>query len=144
PMVQAKQWVLVGDQRQLPPFVEDALLRRDILEEHELSERDVRETLLDRLLAKLPMACTTMLSTQHRMVPEIGALISECFYDGELNSAGSSRPRWLAHVLERPVVWYTTARHSGRYEVEVGTSRANPLEARAIRHLLERLSFAAT
>ena len=38
PMVQARRWVLVGDQRQLPPFVEEALLRPDILREHELSE----------------------------------------------------------------------------------------------------------
>jgi superfamily I DNA and/or RNA helicase len=144
PMVQAKRWVLVGDQRQLPPFVEDALLRRDILQEHELSERDIRETLLDRLIQRLPPACVAMLSTQHRMVPQIGELISTCFYDGELVSIPSVRPAWLAHVLEQPVVWYTTARSPKRYEVSVGTSRANSLEARTIKQLIGRLNFAAT
>jgi hypothetical protein len=144
PMVQAKRWVLVGDQRQLPPFIEDALLRRDILQEHELSERDIRETLLDRLIQRLLPACVAMLSTQHRMVPEIGELISTCFYDGELVSAPSSRPAWLAHVLEQPVVWYTTARSPKRYEASVGTSKANSLEARTIKQLIGRLNFAAT
>lgn len=143
PIVQARRWVLVGDQRQLPPFVEDALLRRDVLTEHELSEADVRETLLDRLVDKLPSECVAMLSTQHRMVPEIGALVSDCFYEGQLVSTNSLRRPWLERVLEKPVVWYTTARHKNRFEVSAGTSRANPLEARAIKHLIERLNFAA-
>jgi serine/threonine protein kinase len=144
PMVQAKQWILVGDPQQLPPFVEDALLRPQLLKEHDLSERDVRETMLDRLLEHLPEQCTTLLSLQHRMVPEIGDLISTCFYGGTLESAPSSRPNWMTRALEKPVVWYTTSREQNPYEVTVGTSRANNLEARVIKRLLERINFCAT
>ena len=143
PMVQAKRWVLVGDQRQLPPFIEDALLRRDILREHELSERDIKETLFDRLLQHLPSTSLAVLSTQHRMVPEIGQLISECFYDDGLASLPGSRPAWQAQVLARPVVWLTTARDNERFERAEGTSKSNSLEARAIRQLLVNLNFYA-
>jgi hypothetical protein len=41
PMVQARRWVLVGDPRQLPPFIEHALLAPALLAEHELSEADI-------------------------------------------------------------------------------------------------------
>jgi hypothetical protein len=143
PMIQATRWVLVGDQRQLPPFVEDALLRPDVLQEHELSEGDIRDTIFDRLVERLPSSCSTVLSTQHRMVPEIGNLISECFYDGELKSVASARPAWLGHVLEQPVVWLTTARQPGRFEQAVGLSKSNVLEARVARQLLGLLNFAA-
>jgi superfamily I DNA and/or RNA helicase len=78
------------------------------------------------------------------MVPEIGELISSCFYKGELTSAPSVRPPWLSHAIEQPVVWYTTARSAQRQEARSGTSRSNALEARAIRRLVERLNYAAT
>ncbi len=141
PMVQAKRWVLVGDPKQLPPFVEDTLLRPEVLREHELSENDIRQTLLNRLLQRLPDDCTTFLSRQHRMVPEIGNLISHCFYERKLDSAPRTRPQWLSHALEKPVVWFTTSGEERRYEVNVGTSKANNLEARFIRTLLGRLAF---
>ena len=70
------------------------------------------------------------------MIPEIGELISECFYDDELASLPGSRPPWLAHALERPVVWLTTARDDRRFETPAGTSKSNSLEARVIRQLL--------
>lgn len=143
PMVQARRWVLVGDQRQLPPFIEDALLRPDVLREHELSEGDIKETLFDRLLQHLPSSSLAVLSTQHRMVPEIGQLISECFYDDGLASLPGSRPTWHGQVLARPVVWLTTARDKQRFERSEGTSKSNSLEARAIRQLLVNLNFYA-
>jgi superfamily I DNA and/or RNA helicase len=144
PMVQARKWIVVGDPRQLPPFVEDALVRPKLLTEHDLSERDVSETMLDRLLAGLPKECTTTLTLQHRMLPEIGDLISTCFYNGELESAPRRRPSWMVRALEKPVVWYTTSAADRPGEVAVGTSRANNLEARVVKRLLERLNFCAT
>jgi superfamily I DNA and/or RNA helicase len=78
------------------------------------------------------------------MVPEIGDLISSCFYEGNLKSAEGQRSQWLSHVFEKPVVWYTTSRQEGRFETIVGTSRSNNLEARQVRDLLDRLNFAAT
>jgi serine/threonine protein kinase len=143
PMVQAKRWVLVGDPNQLPPFVEEALVRHDLLREHELAEEDVRQTLFERLLGELPAEATRLLSTQHRMVPAIGDLVSECFYDGALASAPGTRPRWLELAFPKAVTWYTTSRRTDRFESVVGTSRSNQLEAREIRKLLRRINGTA-
>jgi superfamily I DNA and/or RNA helicase len=143
PMVQARRWVLVGDPKQLPPFVEHALLRPALLAEHALSEADVRQTLFDRLWKRLPHTCRTKLTVQHRMVPEIGDLISACFYDDELESGVVDALQGVGLVLPKPVTWFTTATLDHRKERAVGTSRANPAEARFIKRLLGRLNFYA-
>jgi superfamily I DNA and/or RNA helicase len=143
PMVQARRWVLVGDPKQLPPFVEHALVRPALLAEHELSEADVRQTLFDRLWTNLPSACKTKLTMQHRMLPEIGDLISACFYDNEIESGAVEALKGIGLVLPKPVTWYTTATLDNRKERAVGTSRANPAEARFIKRLLGRLNFYA-
>lgn len=143
PMTQGQRWILVGDPRQLPPFVEDALMRRDVLEEHELTEAEIRATLFDRLLTQLPTSAHTVLSLQHRMLPEIGNLISACFYDGKLQSAAKTRPQWMSLVMKRPVTWLTTSAIPDRFETRRGTSFANQREARSIRELLGRLNTTA-
>ncbi len=48
PMTRASSWVLVGDNRQLPPFVDEALRDPETLSEHNLREEDVTETLFSR------------------------------------------------------------------------------------------------
>lgn len=143
PMIQARRWILVGDPKQLPPFVENALLRREVLKEHQLSEADVRETLFGRLIARLPAACQYVLSTQHRMVPAIGNLVSTVFYEGGLKSADVAGPEWLWAALPKPVTWYTTAQLPGRLEQAYGTSRQNQVEAQIVRSVLARLQFCA-
>jgi hypothetical protein len=143
PMTRAERWVVVGDHRQLPPYVDAALLDRELLAQYELTEEDLRETLFERLRRDLPQECRVMLSTQHRMVPAIGDLISACFYDGTLTSAPNESPAWLTMVLPVPVVWSSTSDAGGRREELSGTSRANPLEARCIRNLLGSLNFVA-
>jgi hypothetical protein len=143
PMARARRWVLVGDHRQLPPYVDEALLDRSLLREFDLSEDEIRETLFERLRRELPPSCRFLLSTQHRMVPAIGDLISGCFYDGELRSAPSERPAWLSMALAEPVVWLSTAHLSDRREQQSGTSHTNPLEARSIRNLLGSLNLLA-
>ena len=143
PMVRARRWVLVGDHRQLPPYVDQALLDRALLGEFDLAEDELRETLFERLRAELPDGCRFLLSMQHRMVPAIGDLISHCFYDGELESAPSERPAWLGMALAEPVVWLSTAHIGARREQRSGTSHTNPLEARCVRNLLGSLNLLA-
>jgi hypothetical protein len=140
PLIQAKRWLLVGDQRQLPPFVENALASREVLLEQELSEEEVRESLFDRLISDLPNDAKRLLSLQHRMLPAIGDLISHCFYDGALRSAPADRPEWLAHGFAKPVMWYTTSGLANRFETAAGTSKCNDIEARFIRILLRRIN----
>lgn len=142
PMVKARRWVLVGDERQLPPFVDQALRERSLLEEVGLEQGALRETLFARMRELLPQGNRGMLRTQYRMEPEIGSLISSCFYGGELVN-GRDRERLLpTSLFPSAVVWQSTVGlGTERREVRRGTSFANPGEARVIAATLERLSY---
>lgn len=143
PMTRARRWVLVGDHRQLPPFVDDALERSELLADHHLSRDDLHRTLFDDLRKGLPEACKTELTEQHRMLPAIGRLISDVFYGGNLASADRATPRWVSAFLGAPVVWCTTAEATERAEQRDGRSLRNSHEGRCIRALLRRLDFYA-
>jgi len=144
PLTRSRRWILVGDPKQLPPFVEDEMLHPETLEDFGLTLDDLRKTLFDRLEGALPVECRKALLMQHRMVPEIGNLISECFYDGRLQSAPRTVDATLSIALPRPVTWITTARISDRFEVPKHQSFSNPCEARAILQLLKNLNNLAT
>lgn len=148
PIVRADRWVLVGDTRQLPPFQEEALQDPVLLEKHKLDETELRRTLFDRLADGLPEASRSLLGTQHRMVREIGDLISHCFYGGRVESVGGEMPIDLKLAgLATPVMWFSTSSlpmHERR-ERPAGVSRksfVNTAEARVVVEFLERLSWA--
>ena len=102
----------------------------------------IGQTLLDRLIdLGLPDTNRAMLTRQHRMVPEIGRLISEVFYNGKLESVRNDANEILGMVLPKAVCWYSTLRRSNRYEYRFRTSWANHLEARWILQILERAEF---
>jgi superfamily I DNA and/or RNA helicase len=139
PMARSRRWIIVGDSRQLPPFIEEGIRDRKILEANNLEEEVLAHTLFDRFEQLLPDECKTTLSVQHRMVPGIGNLISECFYAGQLQSAPLDWDAVFHRVLPRPVVWLTTAHEIDRLEHPSGHSFDNPAEARVICDLLRRL-----
>ena len=45
PLSKAKRWVLVGDDRQLPPFIDVALEKPEIMSQYELTAEELRTTL---------------------------------------------------------------------------------------------------
>jgi superfamily I DNA and/or RNA helicase len=141
PVSRARTWILVGDANQLPPFLDDSLRDRKLLEDHSLDESSVSATLFSRLQDHLTEDCRTVLSIQHRMVPEIGDLISECFYQGQLSSAPKVWDRAFQSVAPKPVTWLTTASMINRLEVPSGRlSFTNPCESKIIHDLLARLN----
>jgi hypothetical protein len=143
PMVRARRWVVVGDHRQLPPFLDDSLVDAELLSDHNLRRDEITETLFDRLRHQLPQECRQTLDRQHRMAPAIGDLISDCFYDGTLQSAARTSPVWLSKALPAAVSWLTTSKMPERFESRRGTQITNNLEARAVRLLLGRINRAA-
>jgi hypothetical protein len=143
PMVRARRWVVVGDHRQLPPFLEDSLVDAELLSDHSLRPDEIRETLFDRLRRHLPKECRKTLDRQHRMAPAIGDLISECFYEGALSSAPRGSPAWLSHALPAAVSWLTTSNLPERFESRNGTQITNNTEARAVRLLLGKINRTA-
>jgi hypothetical protein len=146
PLSRSLRWVLVGDPRQLPPFVDAALRNSEVLEKRAIEVDVVRETLLARLdRLKLPDSCRALLTSQHRMITPIGDLISEVFYDGKLRSLRKEPFLLPAADWSKPIVWLSTARLPNKREVEggFGGSYVNPAEAQEIRRLIGRIDFYA-
>ncbi|MGE0304265.1 MAG: AAA domain-containing protein [Acidimicrobiia bacterium] len=142
PLVRSKRWLLVGDQRQLPPFQEEALADRELIEEFGLDAGELDTTMFDRMLAALPEHSKRSLVVQRRMTEAIGELVSECFYESALQTLGPDPLPELVGVLAQPITWWTTSSIAMRHEVAVGTSLSNPAEVRAIHDILGRLAFA--
>ncbi|MFJ7999970.1 AAA domain-containing protein [Streptomyces sp. NPDC096310] len=143
PLAASRRWVLVGDDRQLPPFVEQALEAPSLLEQFNITREQVRETLFSVLSERLPDSCKVSLTHQHRMHPAIGQLVSTCFYGGDL----TSEPRNLSPVVQMALgsaaVWMNTVKRQDRRESRSGKSTRNKGEARVIAGILDRLQWVA-
>ena len=136
PMAQARRWVVVGDSKQLPPFQEEILARADLRERFDLELAEAGESMFERLRRLLPDANKVMLRTQHRMAAPIGNLISECFYDGKLESVRTDTDPGLCTLTTRAACWISTRELPDRGERSAGTSFVNPCEAGRICDLL--------
>lgn len=141
PMARAQRLVLVGDERQLPPYIDRELLREDVLAPRHLTVEELREPFFAHLANGLPAENVVELTIQHRMNPAIGRLISDCFYDRTLRSATEEAPppAGLETIAPRPVTWITTSGLPGHYEQRHGESIRNPTEASLIKQLVADL-----
>lgn len=142
PLIKSKKWIVVGDPKQLPPFFEqigETLRSR-------YNEQEIKATVLDRLVhAKqgLPKECKRRLKNQYRMITPIGNLISNCFYDGQLNSPISTHGLNLLPSFRHAVTWFSTVDNPERYERRAKSSFDNILEANITVTMLDRLQFQA-
>ena len=143
PMSRSRKWILLGDRKQLPPFVEDALKDPALLETYNLAREDLEVTLLDLLADRLPPSCVTALVHQHRMIKQIGDLVSHCFYDGDLQSTRKGDPDLLAPALPKPVTWFNTDGLDDRHELRDRDSYKNLAEVDYTCKLLRRINFLA-
>lgn len=137
--------LLVGDHRQLPPFVSDEIHAG-------LGERfpgtDTREILrsdFERLFEKYSeVGFGHRLTTQYRMTKAIGDLVSELFYDGLLTSQRESSDSWaelLPSAISADVTWIDTSGENDAIEVEDRYSHSllNRAEARAIAKIVQMI-----
>ena len=143
PLSRSHKWILVGDRKQLPPFVDAALRDASFLNSYNLTKEDLEATLLDVLADRLPPSCVTGLVHQHRMIKPIGDLVSQCFYDGQLKSSDEGNRQRLAPVLPRPVTWFSTDALDDRHELRDDGSYKNLAEVKWVYSLLRRLNFSA-
>lgn len=143
PLVRARRWILVGDEKQLPPFQDEALSSDDLIREFSLDRSELGRSLFTRLSTGLPASNKVGLRTQYRMNDAIGDLISSCFYESQLENGDVRSPRWSESVQSKPVVWFDTQlledhverRRSGE------SSFSNPCEVGQIIKHLKRLDF---
>lgn len=140
PMSRAQRIVLVGDERQLPPYLEQEAVADAQLSERGLTADEVRTPLFASLARALPEANRVTLTHQHRMHPAIGRLISDCFYDGRLTSEPRPDPTWASIVAPRPVTWLTTSGLGKRRDRPDAASWRNDAEIDAVAVLLNTLN----
>jgi len=76
------------------------------------------------------------------MVPAIGSLISESFYEGKLKSAERAGDDTLVRLLKRPVAWMTSSHLQDRFEQKTQFSFENQTESKIIVRLLAQMNKA--
>lgn len=142
PVVRARRLLLVGDQKQLPPFLEDTTLQA--LQELGVSEEEAKYSLFEHLFRLVPPSHRDMLDVQFRMHPSIGDVVSRLFYEGKVRSGpGSDRRPLPPGDFDRAhrVMWIDVV---GK-DFKVGrTSRANDAERQVILRLLSKLDSDAS
>ena len=140
PIVQSERVILVGDERQLPPMVEDGIgeLSDDSLDEHSL-DTSLFQTIVEQA-EESGHNYLASLRTQYRMHPAIGNLVSSVFYEGKLKNGERRSPtRSAFEWMPAPVTWLSTSSMQNRAETRVGDSYANPTEADIVLQLLDKM-----
>ncbi len=144
PLLRSRRWVLVGDEAQLPPFLDPAFTDRNLIEEFGLDVDEMGRSLFSRLRAGLRPECKQILTHQHRMVDGIGSLISECFYDGAIQNTAVPAPEWVGMTglfQEQPVCWYSTELFPNRHESRQDQSYRNNCEVQQLKALVRNLDL---
>jgi serine/threonine protein kinase len=139
PLVMGRKFILVGDHRQLPPFL-DTQTERDIAGAN-LDPARARRSLFEDLFDKVPQPNRETLRRQFRMHRSIGSFVGDLYYDdlGGLETGVPDSDRTLALAqFDRPhrVFWLDV---KGRERPE-GKSWWNQEEIDAIDRLLKRFS----
>ena len=134
PICLGRKIVLVGDHKQLPPVVDQALLKLQDKERMNINKEDLELSLFEYLERSLNDDCKNILDEQYRMNPVIGDLISKLFYESELVSKTSKEEKTIPLKLyeSKPLVWLSTAARFDRKEERISDSYRNPCEAKLI------------
>ena len=155
PMMMADEYILVGDDKQLPPYTNSELVKElaanrlkdsavatgtenfdhNIIDsEIENIMEDVGKSLFGDLRPRLPQSNQIMLSRQFRMHPEIGDFVSKLFYEGKVNSVPKPEDRTLnIPGLENSIRFIdTTGMGAEARECRLGRSLYNEGEIRVI------------
>ena len=138
--------LLVGDHLQLPPTFSDQV--RQVVRERYGVEDDssLLRSDFERLFnsAYGQQVGTTLLS-QYRMAPDIGELVSECFYGGKLETGRGAPPEYydlLPAHLSKQVTWVDTStlgRRGYEQQNEARDDTWNTAEAHVVMELLRQI-----
>ncbi|WP_417890011.1 AAA domain-containing protein [Xanthomarina gelatinilytica] len=150
----AKKVILVGDQMQLPPYIDGSLLDeneatsfpktkygKNFLKEdiqHAL-KTSFFEFLVKRIANKqFPEENKELLNYQHRMHPHIGEFISDSFYEGKVKMGEHTYKNrlQLPSPFEKEVVFINTSSAQNPYESSDDYSTKNNSEAYCISNLV--------
>lgn len=150
PMKLGKKYILVGDNKQLPPYMDVKDITNFINETNlNLSKEEVEGAISSSLFedfiedTNFPKESSVMLNYQYRMNPEIGDYISELFYETSLkNGKGTEKQQCNLNTFPNAVTFMDTTGAKDSYEksAEGNTGYYNPEEINVFKEsLLPRL-----
>lgn len=145
-----KKVILVGDQMQLPPYIDSSLIdTNDPLSfpnsrfGSEFSVEDITHALKTSFFEfvitrinrnEFPKENLELLNYQHRMHPNIGEFISKAFYNGKLKMGSKTYLNRLdlPAPFDKEIIFVDTSNSKKPYEQYDGFSAKNNLEAESI------------
>ena len=140
PIVRSQRTVLVGDERQLPPIVDEMIIReaKDLPNDHRF-DTSLFQSLVEQVEGS-GSEYITSLRKQYRMHPAIGNLVSSVFYEGRLENGESDRLHVSkSDLMPTPVTWLSTSWMRSRSETRSGKSYANTTETDVVLQLLDKM-----
>lgn len=146
PMLKGKKIVLVGDHKQLPPYIDSDAY--DEMEETDAVSYELMKTsLFEELYETAPSDMKTMLFRQYRMHRDIAALINSFYVDTDAGRLESPSEAPKDHCCagtqigeEDHVLWYDTENKPEYYEEKHNKSYCNIYEVNCIKNILGMLN----
>jgi superfamily I DNA and/or RNA helicase len=146
--------ILVGDQKQLPPYMDSSLIDENDPKSFPKSQygfgftqdeiqhalkTSFFEFIINRIdVDQFPKENKEMLNFQHRMHPNIGVFISESFYNGQVQMGSRTHLNRieLPTPFNKEVIFFDTSNSDNPYEQNDGYSAKNNTEAEAISEII--------
>jgi predicted DNA helicase len=144
-LIKAKKVVLVGDHKQLPPVFDQEAISRY---EKKINIADLKNSGFGKIFDALPESCKETLTTQYRMHPCIGNMISHIFYNDTIQNGISIEERTLEipSLKNKSMVWVSTSQlpREKRMEIRIPTANGNssfqnPTEVKIIQDFIKAL-----
>ena len=147
PMRLGERYILVGDDKQLPPYTDRQMISDFVVDNNakgdsvpQLSNDDVIETISKSLFELYhdnmedDSENVVMLNYQYRMHPEIGNFISDVFYDGKVNMGENTIAQFISlpSPYNEPIHFVDTEKRPYHWERKSGQSFINMCEANLI------------
>lgn len=124
PLVRAKRSVLVGDHRQLPPFVDSDVQRWGAENGDPAIRALLEKSGLEILVGGLPDSHVVRLTQQRRMPKIIADFVSGMFYDGTLQTKVVRE--YNSPLFSSPLAFVDTHRLPDRDRAETAAQQWNP------------------
>lgn len=152
PMVLGRSVILVGDHRQLPPYLEKQIYDR-VDQKFRENVDLTQESMFSRLWQQIPSTNKVSLTMQYRMHEDIGRVVSKVFYEPEIRlehyfagERASERAPAFGLFENRPLVWVDTSGElpaAASPDWEWPCDYRNDYEARLVFELLEEVDIEA-
>lgn len=136
--------IMVGDHKQLPPVLDTDLINHN---KNIININNLSEGIFEQLYNSFPNENKHRLTIQYRMHPTIGTLISQVFYDNDIQNGieKEKRTTGIPYYSDTAIEWISTSSKSEkeRFEKKVGGNPnytyKNDLELQIIKEKLSEI-----